>query len=302
MKHLICRYLSNCAYIAVFALVASFSALPALGQIAQPGYDLFQTASGASVDLGTLVTPSTVDLVGVPIQTSVTGTADTIMYRPDAVPSSCATNPPCQIPVNLYALFMESSSPVTYNGQSADVYITVNASGGNIAASALPQCDTLTASTGTLTLTPNSAGTSGTFNSSITVYADVIIMAHGVSPSCTAKLTSMAAPSISLTTTNSPFSTTAPSGSPNAIVPERGTVSGAGSLASSSSSSYSSGGIYFNPHHNGPHPVAPAQNCTPLTSPSGPQPLGKQDNKPVGATPELRICPASPIIPTTGSL
>jgi hypothetical protein len=297
MKHLVCRCLSNCAYIAVFALVVSFSALPALSQIAQPGYDLFQTASGSSVDLGTLVTPSTVDLVGVPIQTSVTGTADTIMYRPDAVPSSCASNPPCTINVNLYALFMVSSTPVTYQGTSADVYITVNASGGNISTSVLPQCDSLSSSSGTLTLTPNSAGTSGTFNSSINVNADVIIMKHGVSPSCTAKLTSTAAPSITLTTTNSTFSTTAPSGSPNVTASEGRAVPGAGSLASTSSSSTSypgSGGIYFNPAHKN-HLVTPAQNCTPLSSTS-PQPLENKDDKSVGASPELRICPTNPAI------
>jgi len=299
MKPLTCRHVSTWgAYVAVFALVVCFSSLPALSQIAQPGYDLFQTGSGASVNLGTLVTPSTVDLVGIPIQPSVTGTADTIMYRPNPVPSSCATTPPCTIEVTLYALFMVSSSPVTYNGQSADVYITVNASGGNITAAMLPQCDTLSsASGGSLTLTPNSAGTSGTFNSSITVNADVIIMTHGATLSCMTKLTSGPAPPITLTTTNSSFSTTPPTGSPNVITSTGGAASGAGSLASTSSStSYpGSGGIYFNPVHTGPHPVAPAQKCTPLSSTS-PQPLAKQDDKVVGATPELRICPANPNI------
>jgi hypothetical protein len=56
------------------------------------------------------------------------------------------------------------------------------------------------------------------------------------------------APSITLSSTGSPWSTSAPSGYP-------------------SSSSWPSGGVYPRPVHNGPHPVVPA-SCNSTVSPT----------------------------------
>src|SRR5215472_10784293 len=123
--------------VVLLAVVLAAGSLLAVAQ--NSGYDMFQTGSGSQVDL-TNMGLGTVQLQGVPIQGS-TGNSDTIMYRPQAVPSGGGT-----IPVNLYALFMKSTSPVNLNGTSADVYVTVNATGGAIGTNVLPQPDALSAS------------------------------------------------------------------------------------------------------------------------------------------------------------
>src|SRR5215467_148175 len=134
--------------------------LPVLAQSA--GYDLLQTGSGASIDLSS-VGLGVVSLQGVPIQGSL-GNTDTIMHRPQAVPSGGGT-----VSVNVTALFMKSTGSVTYKNQSTDVYVTINNSGGSISTSVLPQPDALSASSGTVTVR-----TDGTFDSSFSVNADVI--------------------------------------------------------------------------------------------------------------------------------
>lgn len=255
MKHHIRRSERPCAaYIAVFTILLLASCLPAFGQ--NSGYDLLQTGSGANVDLSSLGL-GVVTLKGVAIQ-SCTGNTDTIMYRPQAVPSGGGT-----IPVNVFALFMESASPVTYSGKSADVYVTINASGGVISTSVLPQPDSLTASGGTITVYTN-----GTFDSNITVNADVIIVPHGASPTNPSNyLTHQPANAISLSTTGSSYSTSPPAGYP-------------------SCSTYPAGGFYPNPGHvNGPHPVGPAgpaPSPTPTPTPSG---GGCASNTPSGGNP-----------------
>ncbi|MBV9761798.1 MAG: hypothetical protein JO340_14650 [Acidobacteriaceae bacterium] len=192
-------------------------------------YDLFQTSSGAYVDLSSMGLGS-VNLQGIPIQGS-TGNTDTMMQR-----GTLNNN---VYPVVCYALFMESTSPVTYNGQLVDVYITVNNTAGSanpIPESVLPQPDSITQPTGnTVTLTSSS-----TFNSNISVNADVILVTHGGSVTNSANIVGhQGAPSINLSTTNSTYSSTAPSGYPN-------------------SSAYPSGGFYPIPKHTGPHPVIPS--------------------------------------------
>ena len=234
-----------------------------LGTAQSAGYDVFQTGSGASVDLSSLGLGQ-VSLQGVPIQSS-TGNADTIMYRPQAVPSGGGT-----IPVNLWALFMKSVSPVTFNGQSADVYVTVNATGGAIATTVLPQPDSLSASTGTITVYPNSDGTGGTFDSSITINADIILVIANTSVTNSANyLGHQAAPAITLSQTGSSFTTTAPSGYPlQTTVALQSSVANGANVAAASTS-LSSGGFFPKPVHVGPHPVVPAQNtgggCPPPT-------------------------------------
>jgi hypothetical protein len=222
-------------------LVVSFAvllvgAMPLSGQSA--GYDLLQTGSGASVDLSS-VGLGNVALQGVPIQSS-TGSTDTIMHRTQDVIGGGTT------PVNVTALFMKSTSSKTFQGQQVDVYVTLNNSGGAIPTSVLPQPDSLSASTGTATFR-----TDGTFDSSITVNADVIFVRAGTSVTNSANYVGhQAASSITLTSSGSSWSSTPPAGYP-------------------SSSTFPSGGIYPRPVHNGPHPVVPS-TCNTTLSPASP--------------------------------
>jgi hypothetical protein len=193
------------------------------------GYDLLTTASGASVDLSSIGLSSSVALQGVPIQGTL-GSTDTIMNRPENIVFGTAQT------LNVTALFMMSTSPVEYEGQSADVYITLNNSGGLIPTSVLPQPDTLNASGGTLTV---SSG--GTFTTNFVVNADVILVPHGASVTNSANyIGHSAAPQVTLSPATSTWSSTAPSGYP-------------------SNGSFPSGGFYpVLPAHNGRHPVTPA--------------------------------------------
>jgi len=222
-------------------LVISFAmllfAMPLSAQSA--GYDLLQTGSGASVDLSS-VGLGTVPLQGVPIQSS-TGSTDTIMHRTQDVIGGGTT------PVNVTALFMKSTSSKTFQGQQVDVYVTLNNSAGAISTSVLPQPDSLSASTGTATFR-----TDGTFDSSITVNADVIFVRAGTSVTNSANYVGhQPASSITLTSSGSSWSSTPPAGYP-------------------SSSTFPSGGIYPRPVHNGPHPVVPStcNTGTGATSPT----------------------------------
>lgn len=219
------------------------------------GYDLLQTGSGASIDLSS-VGLGNVPLQGVPIQTG-TGNTDTIMHRPQDFPQGGG-----QVPLEVTALFMKSTSSVTFNNQPVDVYVTLNNSGGKISTSVLPQPDSLSPSTGTVTARPD-----GTFDSSFTVHADVIFVKAGQSVTNSANYVGhQAASAISLTSTNSTYTTSPPAGYP-------------------SSGTFPSGGFYPRPIHNGPHPVVPAkcgttgtlQSTTPSstsTTKSGQQPQG----------------------------
>jgi hypothetical protein len=255
MKRLVHRRWNLAAYIAVFTVLFFAVCLPAFGQIAGPGYDAFQTGSGASVDL-TSIGIGVVNLQGVPLPSSTAagplGNTDTIMYSPQAIPAGGGT-----VPVNLYALSMKSSTPVTFMNQQADVYITVNNTGGVIPTGSLPQPDTLTPSTGTITVYPSTS----TFDSSITINADVIIVKTGGNPANTSVvLANQPANSVTMTQTGSSYSTTPPANYPLTTTSPLG-----------------SPGIYFRPVHTAPthnHPVVPASvpasGCaiaTPVTDP-----------------------------------
>jgi hypothetical protein len=144
--------------------------------------------------------------------------------------------------VNVNALFMQSTGHVTYNNQSADVYVTINNSGGNIPTSVLPQPDALSPSSGTVTIR-----TDGTYDSSFTVNADVIFVKAGTSVTNSANyLGHMAASAITLSSTNGSWSSSASVGYP-------------------SSGSYPSGGFYPNPPGHTAHKVVPA-SCPPSGS------------------------------------
>src|SRR5436309_662057 len=220
-------------------LVVSFAvllvcAMPLSGQTA--GYDLLQTGSGASIDLSS-VGLGNVPLQGVPIQSS-TGSTDTIMHRTQDITGGGTT------PVNVTALFMKSTNSTTFQGQQVDVYVTLNNSGGTIPTSVLPQPDSLSASSGTVT-----ARTDGTFDSSITVNADVIFVKAGTSVTNSANYVGhQPASAVKVSSTNSSWSSTPPSGYP-------------------SDPNFPSGGFYPKPAHTGgPHPVVPA--ACPSSSPA----------------------------------
>jgi hypothetical protein len=219
--------------------ISALVLLPAFAAAQSAGYDLLQTGSGASVDLSSIGLGK-VPLQGVPIQTS-TGSTDTIMHRTQDVPQGGGS-----VPLEVTALFMKSTSSVTFNGQPVDVYVTLNNSGGKIPTTVVPQPDSLSPSTGTMTLR-----TDGTFDSSFTVNADVIFVKAGTSVTNSANYVGhQGAPTISLSSTNSTYTTSAPSGYP-------------------SSTTFPSGGIYPRPVHNGAHPVVPSTCKT--TTPTSPQ-------------------------------
>jgi len=229
-----------------FALLVLCS-LPLSAQSA--GYDLLQTGSGASVDLSS-VGLGNVSLQGVPIQSS-TGTTDTIMHRTQNIPSGGGSSP-----VEVTAVFMKSTSSVTFRGQQVDVYITLNNSGGTIPTSVVPQPDALSASSGSVTVRGD-----GTFDSNITVNADVIFVKAGTSVTDSANYVAhQAAPSVALTSSGSSWSSTPPAGYP-------------------SSGSFPSGGFYPKPVHNGPHPVVPSTCNTIQKLPINPQSVADANTK-----------------------
>jgi len=238
MKHL--NYSKFLFLVSAFALLA---VSPLLVSAQSAGYDLLQTGAGASIDLSRAGL-GTVPLQGVPIQGD-TGSTDTIMHRTQDLPSGGGSTP-----VEVTAVFMKSTRSVTFNGQPVDVYGTVNNSGGKISTSVLPQPDSLSASSGTVT----SHG-DGTFDSSITVNADVIFVKAGTSVTNSANYVGhQPASSITLTSSGSTYTSTPPSGYP------------------SSSTFPSGGGFYPRPVHNGPHPVVPSTCATASpVSPTSPQ-------------------------------
>jgi hypothetical protein len=194
------KRLSLLIFAVVYAAAVLFvCAPPAPAQ--QAGYDLLQTPGGASIGVPG-VSPSTVALQGVPI-CACTGQADTIMHRTAAGPGGHAD-------LTVVALFLKNSVPVTRSGSPVDVYITVNNSGGVIGQNTLPQPDALPPSTGSLTIRAD-----GTFDSSFTVHADIIIVAVGADVRNPAThLAHMAAPPVTLGATNNVWSTVPPAGYP----------------------------------------------------------------------------------------
>jgi hypothetical protein len=121
--------------------------------------------------------------------------------------------------------------------------VTINNSGGQISTSVLPQPDSLSPSTGTVTVR-----TDGTFDSNINVNADVIFVKAGTSVTNPANyLGHQAAAAINLTSTNSSWSSTPPPNYPSA-------------------NCYPSGGFYPFPKHVGPHPVVPGKKTGSLST------------------------------------
>lgn len=194
------KRLRTCKFAVLFAALFSFTILPLAS--AQPaGYDLLQTPPGGAAIGITGVSPSTVELEGVPI-CACTGQTDTIMHRTAAVAGHAN--------LTVVALFLKNSVSVTRNGSAVDVYITVNNSGGVIGQNVLPQPDPLPASTGTLTIRAD-----GTFDSSFTVHSDIIIVAKGADVHNPAThIAHMAAPPVTLSANNNIWSSVPPAGYP----------------------------------------------------------------------------------------
>lgn len=187
-----------CAAAFVSAVVLAW-ALPAPAQ--QAGYDLLQTPPGASIGVPG-ISPSTLTLQGVPI-CACTGQADTIMHRTAAGLGGHAD-------LTVVALFLKNSVPVTRGGTNVDVYVTVNNSDGVIGQEVLPQPDALPPSTGSLTIRAN-----GTFDSSFTVHADIIIVPAGADVRNPAThLAHMPAPPVTLAASNNVWSALPPAGYP----------------------------------------------------------------------------------------
>lgn len=244
-------------FLRITAVLVGLLTCAAIASAQSAGYDLFQTGTGTSVDLSSLGV-GVVQLQGNAIS-GAPGNTDTMVQRTQDVPSGGGT-----VSVSVYALSLKSSSSVTYQGQAADVYVTINNTGGTIPTSTLPQPDSLSASSGSVTVR-----TDGTFDSSLTVNADIIFVKAGTSVTdSTNYLGHAAAPATTLTSTNSSWSSTAPAGYP-------------------SSTSYPSGGFYAvtvgGGGHSTPshvHAVVPAQNVernclTPVQTQANAAPSGK---------------------------
>lgn len=264
-------------FLRITAVLASLLACAAIASAQSAGYDLFQTGTGTQVDLSSMgvgVVPLTGNAIsGAP------GNTDTMVQRTQDVPSGGGT-----VTISVYALSLKSSSPVTFQGQSADVYVTINNTGGTISTSTLPQPDSLSASGGSVTVR-----TDGTFDSSLTVNADIIFVKAGTSVTDPNNyLGHGAAPTTSLASTNSSWSSTAPSGYP-------------------SSTTFPSGGFYpisvgggghSTPSHV--HAVVPARNPCLVPAPTQPAPTATsakagaatKSGSPLAPSPSgsIRIC------------
>lgn len=174
--------------------------------------DLLQTGSGSQEDLSSLGL-GTVTFQGASLSTD-TGTADTIV-RHVAIPSGGGT-----VNTQVIALHLQNSSAVTCSNQakcgshfggSVDVHATINATGGIIPTSVLPQPDTLDASTGTMTVSSNLSTFSSNFAN---IEADIIVVPVGAGVTATPIFTSKG-PAASMSATGGTLSATPPSGYPN---------------------------------------------------------------------------------------
>lgn len=199
------------------------------------GFNLFQTGSGTIKDLSNFGL-GVVTLQGVPIQ-SITGNADTIVQRSGGIPGN--------VPLNIFALFLKSTQPVTLQGLALDVYATVNNSNGLIPTTVLPQPDSLSGSGGAANVR-----TDGTFDLSLTINADVILVRAGASVTDPRNwVAHRPGSTVTLNSTNSPWQTTAPSGYPI-------------------SSQYPANGFFVPFIPSKPHPVVAATILTAAPAPT----------------------------------
>ena len=136
------------------------------------GPEYFATQPGTEFSFGSY---GTINLMGVPFGP---GNTDTIVERLSQAPVSPGGT--IQIPIEIVALSMESTQPLNIAGSLFNVFVTLNPA-------------QLNNDTGQMTITANSAGTGGTFTSSLDVYFDACLQpgaqgvgcANGTSPIAT---------------------------------------------------------------------------------------------------------------------
>jgi hypothetical protein len=147
--------------LAGYALAASLSLFTTEGLAVSigPGFDLLKTAvSGSYVDLREIPEIGRiVELVGNPLPGL--GGVDTIVERKAGCDFD-ATNP-CTIAIQLIKLSLRSKDPVDISGTFFDVFVTEQPP------------DPITPPDPVMTITLNSAGDGGKFNSSLPVKADL---------------------------------------------------------------------------------------------------------------------------------
>jgi hypothetical protein len=224
----------------------------------QSGFDLLQTQPGAFFD-ATAFGLGIIPMVGRPIGPWIT---DTIIERDNGF--TCPT-PPCggnTVNIHVFAQSLESAAPINIGGSFFDVFYDINDTAGIIPFSTLPQPDALNPSTGIYTVDEDGTGSGGTYDMSLTVWADVILTAVGQGPNsapalgnsdCSQIITvggcHFAAPAISLSSTGGVWQTT---WFPNDL----------------HNATYPAGGFYTTTMGNvtGPHPLAPAVGPEPASS------------------------------------
>lgn len=212
-----------------------------------PGFDLFRTQSGATVDLtanlifGTGPNAPSIDLEGNPglMPISAGGDTDTIVQRL----SSLTAGGTGVIFTELVALSLRSTHPVNMTGAggppNADLFVTVD-KGDQFPN--LPQPDPLPSSTGIVIVTShNDAGGNETFDSLLTVFADLIFTVSGGNPNNpTDRIITQVANSVTLTSTGSTWSHTPPASDQH-------------------NATYPAGHFYvITIIHTGPHPIGPS--------------------------------------------
>ncbi|MGA7217330.1 MAG: hypothetical protein WBX38_03395 [Candidatus Sulfotelmatobacter sp.] len=206
-------------YVTALALLAGCSGI-AVAQCAgnsnPGGFDLLQTSNGTLDNLSSAGL-GTVNFQGLALPSGIeAGSSDTIVCRitplPNPIPSGGAT-----LNIQIVALYLQSTGTVTcnnslcgsYYGKAVTVYATINQTNGTIPLTQLPQPDSLTPSTGTMTVYSN-----GTFNTNGTsVDADLIVVPPG-SAVTAAPIFTMPMPNDSISASGSSWTSTAPAGYP----------------------------------------------------------------------------------------
>lgn len=203
--------------LALLLVGAGLAAAQCAGNQNPGGFDLLSTFNGTTDNSPGGGLPP-VNFVGVPLPPNgVAGSADTIVCRlnplPNPIPSTGA-----KIPIQIVALLLQSdpNQTVLFNGQRVTVFATINqtkdANDPNfvIPLNQLPQPDTLTASSGTMTVFPNN-----TFDTnSLKIEADIIIVPYGGHVTDT-PIKHFPMNSDTISSSGSTWTTTAPAGYPN---------------------------------------------------------------------------------------
>lgn len=216
------------AVLALLLVCAGLAAAQCAGNQNPGGFDLLSTFNGTTDNSPGGGLPA-VNFVGVPLPNGVAGSADTIVCRLDPLPNPVPTLG-AKLRIQIVALLLQSdpNQTVLFQGQPVTVFATINqtkdASDPNfvISLNQLPQPDTLSASSGTMTVFPNNTFDTNT----LTIQADIIIVPQGGKVTDT-PIKHFPMNSDTISSKGSTWTTTAPAGYPN-------------------SSSFPAGGFYVN--------------------------------------------------------